>query len=236
MRKLLLSLLFVLTAFVVFGQQVLSSFNGKFNVTSATGTGPTFLVNGVFNNETMQYNGNGAAVGDKLYVVYNTKIWKLHITNYTTKSASVLIFTCVDSTGLLPLVPTGQAAIIRETPNFDFPYSVSGLRNDLRAGINNHFTTYLDSILNLNFTQINNQFNSIDSSLLVVDSSLVALDSALLAQPGGIYGGSDTVPPGTVAYMPSGLGFTQIMIRVRSSLLPAICTLTNLLLTRILFD
>ena len=63
MRKLLLFVLLLMTAFVGFGQQVLSSFNGRFNVTSSIGTGPTFTVSGVFNNETFEYSGNSALPG-----------------------------------------------------------------------------------------------------------------------------------------------------------------------------
>ena len=160
MRNLVI-LILVLIGCTSLGAQVTSSFNGKFNITSVTGTNPTFTINGVFSNETSQYNGTQADTTDKLFVLYNSKAWKLHIKTYTTKTSSVLSFTAVDSTGLLPLVPTGQAAIIRETPNFDFPYGVSGLRNDLAAAISNFYSNRVDEVLSNAGGDITGPFNNL---------------------------------------------------------------------------
>ena len=147
MKKILIFLVLMCIAVWATGQEVtLMTPYAKFQIVSSSGTAPNFQVTGVVNDETGKYDGLSFLEADVIFIIDGPTCYELVITNIVSASSSILTVDITDPSGLLQTITTGQAMILRPTPNRIFPVYISGMRDDLQACIQNRYSMQVDTI------------------------------------------------------------------------------------------
>ena len=136
--KKLLFIIAILGYFNAFSQQA------KLQITSVNyGSNSIITITGVVSDELSKWGGTDFAAGDYLYFIDGSDIYEVPIDLITSVSWSTITFQVTNYIGM-GAVTTGQAALVRRSPNKKLPKFVSGLRNDLESSKNNLTINALD--------------------------------------------------------------------------------------------
>ena len=139
--------IFLLISFTASAQvdTVLSQFNATINLYAASGSGPTFTIQGIINNTTGQYTASDVSIGDIIFASEADRCVRFRVDNVTVVGQAISA-TVTDLEGVVTNVPLGIAMIARETANNSFPLFVDGVSADLLACVRTHFTLLVDNI------------------------------------------------------------------------------------------
>lgn len=144
LMKNILCLFFLLLSVAGFSQ-VTNTLNGRYNITSASGSGPNFTLAGSFNDDLSAWDGSQVVVGDIVFVLEGPSVYALEITAISSQTFNTVNCTVNDASATLGSVSLGPAAIIRPTTNQDYPTIPPNLRTDLASGIQNYFASLVDA-------------------------------------------------------------------------------------------
>ena len=116
-----------------------------YQVSSVSGSNPTFNLNGVVYDGENQYDATNVNVGDWVYFIEADITYYLKITARTPTGVSQLAVTAIDTVGgVVPTPMPSQMGIVRLTNNYKLPTYISGLTDPLRAGMLADFQQKVD--------------------------------------------------------------------------------------------
>jgi hypothetical protein len=142
MKKIILSLVLILTYSITFSQVVGDYINpaAKLTVTNAVGSNPYTLTVSI-SDDLSRFTFDSISTGCRVYLIDGANLLTYTVNSKLT-SPNRLVVTDINNTGNSP--PTGQGAVVKLT-NSNFPVYVSGLRDDLRSMIMNSLSQQLDT-------------------------------------------------------------------------------------------
>jgi hypothetical protein len=145
MKKILLTLILILSVVGVYAQ-VENAFRGSLNIFASSGTDPNFTFTGFFNDQLGKYASSDVLTGDAIYILYEDRCVRLVITNITTSAGGIISGTMSnqDTVESVMAPPNGVGLIMRETENYSFPTTLSGVSEDLLSCIRTKFTIMVD--------------------------------------------------------------------------------------------
>lgn len=146
MKKILFLLSFVLLATGV-NAQVENAFRGSLNIFASSGTDPNFTFTGFFNDQLGKYASSDVTTGDAIYLLYEDRCVRLVINNISNSAGGIISGTMTneDLNEIILAPPSGVGILMRETPNFTFPTTISGVSADLLSCIRTKFTLMVDA-------------------------------------------------------------------------------------------
>ena len=143
--KIKILILCLLSAFGLQAQTPPIRFAAKFQITTATGGDPYNIV-GVVQDDLSRFTGSDVHVNDSIYVIDGSDLYVLAVTSITSVVGPTVTLVANDPNNAGVSIPTGQAAIVRPTPNYKLPPYISGLRSDLQSMIQNRMVQMVDNI------------------------------------------------------------------------------------------
>jgi hypothetical protein len=145
MKKILLTLILILSVVGVYAQ-VENAFRGSLNIFASSGTDPNFTFTGFFNDQLGKYASSDVLNGDAIYILYEDRCVRLVITNITNSAGGIISGTMSnqDTVESVMAPPNGVGLIMRETENYSFPTTLSGVSEDLLSCIRTKFTIMVD--------------------------------------------------------------------------------------------
>ena len=130
--------------------QVLNRFRGTLNVFASSGTSPTYIIQGFFNDQQGRYSSDSLELNDLLYISYEDGCARFRVDSILSKSGGIIHARIEDVAGVTSVFPGGIGAILDETSNNNYPGVISGISEDLNACIRQHFTELVDLAGGLN--------------------------------------------------------------------------------------
>lgn len=146
MKKILFLLIFILTVIGV-NAQVENAFRGSLNIFASSGTDPNFTFTGFFNDQLGKYASSDVTTGDAIYLLYEDRCVRLVINNISNSAGGIISGTMTneDLGENILAPPSGVGILMRETPNYTFPTTISGVSADLLSCIRTKFTLMVDA-------------------------------------------------------------------------------------------
>ncbi len=146
MKRILFLLVFILTVVGV-NAQVENAFRGSLNIFASSGTDPNFTFTGFFNDQLGKYASSDVLTGDAIYLLYEDRCVRLVITNIASSAGGIISGTMSnqDLGESVMAPPNGVGILMRETPNYTFPTTLSGVSADLLSCIRTKFTLMVDA-------------------------------------------------------------------------------------------
>lgn len=145
MKKILLLLIGVMFFGNLFSQ-VENRFRGTLNVFGASGTAPSFIITGFFNDPQGRFASDSTSLGDWLYMNSGDECVRFQIDSILSVAGGIVNVRVVDVDDQVVSFPSGIGGLLAETPNYSFPNFISGLSEDLLACMRTHFTELVDKI------------------------------------------------------------------------------------------
>jgi predicted Rdx family selenoprotein len=145
MKKIILSLVLILTYSITFSQVVGDYINpaAKLTVTNAVGSNPYTLTVSV-SDDLSRFTFDSITAGCYVYLIDGSNLL-VYTVNSKLTSPNRLVVTDINNTGISP--PTGQGAVMKVTDSSKLPMYISGLRDDLRSMIMNKLSQQIDAKL-----------------------------------------------------------------------------------------
>ncbi len=146
MKNIIFLLTFMLLSINVFSQ-IATRTAVKAQVYTSSGTSPNFNVEILTSDDLSKFDATSVATGDFLYVIDGSDCYELVIDSVYSAAGNLLSISVYDADSVLTTIPTGQAAIVSPYQNYDLPFYVSTLREDLQSCIIQKMISRIDLII-----------------------------------------------------------------------------------------
>ncbi len=125
------------------------------NVYTTSGTSPYFNLQVLVADDLSRFDATFVTSGDYIYVLDGSFCWELEIDSVIFQSGNLLQIQVYDRDSTLSIVPNGQAAIVSTYPNYNLPFYVSSLRDELQSCVIQKLVERIDQIVGSELGQNN---------------------------------------------------------------------------------